>query len=117
MTEQTKYRFWVKPKTDNTNEMIAELLTARNGRTTEAEDQTIEVDGIKIHGTFLVEHEVITRLKRSVHAKNIVAYVQENEGQIRLYTNYQKSSRPLSQTRKVKDIKQQLLELKTNNQE
>lgn len=112
MAEQTKYRFWVKPKTDHANEMIAELLTARNGRTTDVENQTIEVNGVKIHGAYLVEHNVLTRLKRSTHASNIVAYVQENEGKVRIYTNYQKSLRPLSQTAKVKDINRQLEQLK-----
>lgn len=110
MPKKRSYRYFVEPLSDNANESIAELLTARNGLTVDVEVQKIIVGGKPIYGVYQVEHYVLTELKRSVHANNIRAYSQENEEEIRLYTLYKRTA--LSRTRAIKDLEEKLAKLK-----
>jgi len=110
MPKNRSYRYFVKPLGDNINEVIAELLTARHGRTEDVEVQKIIVNNKPIYGVYRVDHNVLTELGRTVHANRIRVYSQENEGEIRPYTLYKRTV--LSRTRAIRDIEEKLAKLK-----
>jgi hypothetical protein len=107
------YRFFAKPLTDATNEAIATRLNELGDSAFSCEVQAIEVGGIEIKGVYLVPHDMLTSLQHSeFHRRNVRAYVQEGEGEIRTYVHYQIVSRRLARTKAVSHVKNQLAALK-----
>lgn len=110
MTKST-YRYFVKPLSPNTNEMLAAYLTESSPSSIDMEKKKIEVDGKAVEGVYLVPHNILTELERSIHFKQVRVYVQENEGAIRAYELYGKNRKKLAKNKHVKAAKAALEKL------
>ncbi len=111
MAEKSTYRYFVEPLTDNTNEMIAEYLTAQEGKTVDREVRSIVVNDKRVDGVYTVTHSFLTKLSRTAHKRSVRVYVQEGEGSIRTYNLFTRMNRPLSRTVAVKDVKEKIAAL------
>lgn len=112
MAQERSYCYFVEPLNPNADEMFAEYLTAQAGSTADCEKRTIKVKAKSVHGVYRVtEHAIITKLARSVHKHSVRVYVQEGEGEIRLYALYAQMNRSLARTVAVKKVKQQIKDL------
>jgi hypothetical protein len=95
------YRYWLKPTTDQANEAIADLLNKQGDSAPSLEDQSITVGSSRVSGTYLVPHSLLTTVGHSAHKKNVRAYVQEGEGEIRPYFHFDNIGQSLSKSRPV----------------
>lgn len=107
------YRFYVKPLTDNTNEQIAARLNQLGDAACTAETQKIVVDGKDVLGVYLLPHNLLTEISRTEHHKHVRYYVQQGEGEVRIYANFTNRQRKLSNTTAVKTAAQALKEIRS----
>ena len=102
MSQKPLYRYFAKPLSDNTNEILADRLAALN-EGCKVENQIIKVNGKEVLGVYQVTHTMLTELSHSVaHRGNIRTYVQEGEGKIRPYTFLTSKTRISAQARAIK---------------
>jgi hypothetical protein len=107
------YRFFLKPIGDAANEAIADQLNKIGDAAHSCEDQTIMVDGEKVYGVYLVpEHTLLTMVGHSQHKRNVQAYVQEGEGEIRTYAHFKKIGRNPEKALAVQAVKAALAKKK-----
>jgi hypothetical protein len=112
MERLRSYRYFAKPLTDNTNEMLAAKLSALNSEF-DSETQKIKVDGKWVYGVYQVTHTILTELSHSeAHRQNIRAYVQEGEGATRPYPFYKSKRSVLASTKELKRVNAMLTKLK-----
>ncbi len=106
------YRFYVKPLSANTNEQIAARLNQLGDAAFTAETQKIVVGGEDVLGVYQLHHNMLTEISHTEHHKHVRYYVQQGEGEVRIYTNFMNRLRKLSNTKAVKTAAQDLKQLR-----
>lgn len=100
------FRYYLKPIGDLANECIAQLLNQQGHSAAGCETQSIEVKGKKVTGVYLApNHAFLTTVGHSQHKKNVLAFVQEGEGEIRPYFYFPSIGRKLGKTAEIKRVK------------
>lgn len=106
------YRFYVKPLSPNANEQIAARLNELGDAAFTAETQKIVVGGKDVLGVYLLPHNLLTEISRTEHHRHVRYYVQEGEGEVRIYTNFKNRLRKLSNTYAMKTVNKALKQMR-----
>lgn len=98
------YRYYIEPCDDAANEIIAQFFNDRGMSSQTLEQRAfVTAEGCEVIGAYQIsDHAIITRLKKSEYHKQFRVYVQEGEGQVRLYSLYHQPRRRLVRTAAVK---------------
>jgi hypothetical protein len=106
--KERSFRYFVKPLTPNAVEQIAAYLNdlGYSAQTLEAKD--FKVGNTWVKGAYVVPHNIVTEISRSVHRDKVRVYVQEGSGKVRLFRLYTRRQGTIASSPEAKRIAAEL---------